>query len=168
MMDKQKAVNQPKICFINLDSKTLEPSVAFFEKRLDFFLKPTVRGFNSLETARGQGPWDLMILNASHLKDEPFLQWLKGLINKIEGKPEALTPALILSRTNFDSLSEIWGFAYEKNCYFDIMHPEHMDSLPIRVGNLLKFHDHIRELHRYETELEAIKQRLSKLESTRQ
>ena len=56
------------------------------------------------------------------------------------------------------------------NWYFDIVASDQLDSLPIRVANLLRIHDHLHELHRYSAALssltaqtEALKQELLQL-----
>ena len=44
-------------------------------------------------------------------------------------------------------------FAIDENWYFDVIDPDHLDSLPMRVANLLRIHDHLHELSRYEKSL---------------
>ena len=58
-------------------------------------------------------------------------------------------------------MEEIWA----SNWYFDIIHPDHLTSLPVRIANLLRIHDHLAELHRYEAELGRMQQNIRMIEA---
>ena len=49
------------------------------------------------------------------------------------------------------------------NWYFDILSMEHIDSMPIRVANLLRIHDHLHELERYQNTLATLNHRVDQL-----
>jgi hypothetical protein len=162
MIDKRLSLSKRRIQYVNSDTKTLETSIAFFEKRLKHISNIQLTEFSSLDSIKDTET-DLLIINAANLTDEAFLQWFPKTCKKIESKFFA-TPTLFLSRIDFDALEKLWEQAYENNWYFDILHPQHMDSLPIRVANLLRIHDHLHELSRYEEEVENFKTRLNALE----
>ena len=164
MIDKRLTVSKRRICYINSDTRTLETSVAFFEKRLKLISNVELVQFSTLERVKESGPCDLLIFNAVHLDDAAFLQWFPKMQSKIPNPSEIRTPTLFLSKIEFTVLENLWEDAYKSNWYFDILDPEHIESIPIRVANLLRMHDHLHEIKRYETELVSMKKRLDSLE----
>lgn len=164
MIDKRLTISKRRICYVNPDSRTMETSVSFFEKRLSMISNLDLAHFTSLETAQASGPCDLLILNANNLDEQAFLQWFPKIVAKLSKKEGIPSPCIFFSQLEFNALESIWETAYKHNWYFDIVQPQHMESLPIRVANLLRIHDHIHEIRRYEEELNALKGRMSSLE----
>ena len=111
-------------------------------------------------------PCDLLIIDAHKLPAENFPQWLFAFSKKIESQGFIWVPALIISSASFITLKEVLNRAIEMNWYFDIMKEEHMDSIPIRVANLLRIHDHLHEMKRYEESLNALSNQLDQLTHT--
>jgi hypothetical protein len=110
-------------------------------------------------------PCDLLLISTTLADDEQFTTWLKALSQKIKKQGMIWIPALIVSKADFKLVQAVFEQATEDNWYFDIVHPDQMSSLPIRVANLLRIHDHLHEMLRYQGALDDLAQRVSKLES---
>lgn len=109
-------------------------------------------------------PCDLLILNAMDVPGNEFAKWLSGIHKRLKSQHGVWTPTLIFSDANFTTLSEeIHSFAMS-NWYFDIINPQHLDSVPIRVANLLKIHDHLHELLRYQEQLDKMQLQIEAIE----
>ena len=164
MIDNAPTVRKRRICYINSDTKTFEASIAFFEKRLTNITNLEISQYSSLEFAKNSGPCDLLIFNSTHLSDLDFAQWFSKILPKIPAQHNIPAPTVFVSTLDFQSLEKIWENAYKNNWYFDIVHPDHMESLPIRIATLLRIHDHLHEVRRYEEDLTKMKQRMLFLE----
>ncbi len=164
MIDKAVTVRKRRICYINSDTKTLETSAAFFEKRLHMLSNIELTEYTSMDLLKEGTHFDLLIINASNLNEPAFLQWFSKVALNIPKQFSITTPTLFYSRVDFAILDELWESIYKNNWYFDIIHPDHLESLPIRVANLLRIYDHLHEIHRYEKELQNLKMRMIVLE----
>jgi hypothetical protein len=60
---------------------------------------------------------------------------------------------------------EVLEQTLNSNWYFDLLHPDHLSSLPVRVANLLRMHDHLHELLRYEKELKRMQADIGRIEA---
>jgi hypothetical protein len=110
-------------------------------------------------------PCDLLIVAAQLVPERDFPAWLRNLKQRLAAQGRIWVPALVLADVPFDVLSDIWLEAAGDNWYFDILAPAHVSSLPIRVANLLRIHDHLHELQRYEAALDDITAKVKTLES---
>jgi hypothetical protein len=164
MMDKPLSVSKRRVVYVNSDTKTLETSVAFFEKRLQLISNLELIQVSSLDLIDSKGQADLVIINAPPLEKDGFLRWVEKIGSKLGKDTGIPVPCIFFSRLTFSNLEQMWETFYKQNWYFDILHPEHMDSLPIRLANLLRIHDHLHEIHRYERELQDLHKKLSELE----
>ncbi len=156
MIDNRLTTRKRRICYINSDPKTLETSVAFFEKRLKLLSDLEIINLPSLEKIAFSA-CDLIIINCAFLSDEAFMQWFPKTSEKITKQLNISVPTIFLARIDFAILDKMWQSAYQSNWYFDIIHPEHLESLPIRVATLLRIHDHLHEMQRYELEIGLLK-----------
>ncbi|MFW7378128.1 MAG: hypothetical protein ACOH5I_04925 [Oligoflexus sp.] len=109
-------------------------------------------------------PCDLLIIYAGHIPDTDLHQWIEGIKKRIQAQGKIWTPSLILSPVGYSDLSECLHEYADSNWYFDIIHPDHWSSLPIRVANLLRIHDHLHELYRYQDQLTSLQERISTVE----
>ena len=107
---------------------------------------------------------DLLVVYAGGIEQDEFKPWLMRLAQKMKEKNSLALPTLFFAEISFATLSEMIYDSHMQNWYFDIISKEHLSSLPIRVSNLLKINDHIKELHRYENELIELQKNYEKLE----
>lgn len=112
----------------------------------------------SLEQAAEQSA-DLTIVQAADLEEEAFQQWLSGLVKTSRGSDAIWIPTLVITELDFAKVRALFSTTYRENWYCDLIHPEHLDSLPLRVVNLIKIHDHLKELDRYRQSLEDLEKR---------
>lgn len=109
-------------------------------------------------------PCDLLVIGAHLIEEVHFATWLKGVRKRLIGSGAIWAPALIVSDISFEGLREILPEAVADNWYFDIIAPRHLSSLPIRVANLLRIHDHLHEIKRYSEAIDDINQKVAHLE----
>jgi hypothetical protein len=107
---------------------------------------------------------DLLVIGAHLVEEEHFSRWLRSIRKRLLAQGAIWTPVLVLSECTFDGLLEMLLESIADNWYFDIIAPRHMSSLPIRVANLLRMHDHLQELRRYSNALDEITRRVHVLE----
>jgi hypothetical protein len=71
---------------------------------------------------------------------------------------------LIVAELPVNEARLLMEHAIKSNWYFDVVRPEHLDSLPVRVANLLRIHDHFHELRRNSETLDRLQDRVNMLE----
>ena len=72
--------------------------------------------------------------------------------------------ALIINKAhNLDLAIDIFEHI-QSNWYYDFINPSHLGSLSIRIANLIKIHDHLHELSRYEKELTSLQKQTDQLQ----
>ena len=65
--------------------------------------------------------------------------FIKSLAKRVKDLGVIWVPALIFTEASYPTLNAMIDGVVEENWYFDFIHPEHMDSLPVRAANLLRF-----------------------------
>lgn len=110
-------------------------------------------------------PCDLLVVAAKNVAAIDFKKWITGFRKRVHTQGNVWVPALILTEVEFEDLRDILLEAVNENWYFDVMHSNHMASLPIRVANLLKINDHLHELDRYERALADLGEKVTQLEA---
>lgn len=152
-----------RICYYNAETRIVDAGLARFESLLKQMGTIQVEAIASLDDPQ-LGPSDLLIVAASHLLEEDFLKWLQGLAKRMVRQNNIWVPCLIVADVPFSDLAdEVLPFAIAENWYFDVMAPDHIESLPIRVANLLRIHDHLHELGRYEKTLNQLSDQVESL-----
>lgn len=110
-------------------------------------------------------PCDMAVVYAWHLNQIELKTWLENFEKRWKKQGAIWIPALIVSPVETTELLGMMEEIWASNWYFDIIHPDHLPSLPVRIANLLRIHDHLSELHRYEAELERMQQDIKSIES---
>lgn len=119
-----------------------------------------ISALNQLDTQNT----DIVFLSASHIESVDFQQWLDGLAKKFKRNEFIWIPALILAEVSLNISRDILQVTINNNWYYDIISPNELDSLPLRMANLIKIHDHMKELNRYEAELQNFSEKIEGLE----
>lgn len=96
---------------------------------------------------------DVFLIAADHIREESFMAWFKKLEKHFQKNRLIWIPAIIFAEVPLDLQQDLFRRFNDSNWYFDIVHPKHLDSIALRVANLLRIHDHLRELHRYNLKL---------------
>ena len=107
---------------------------------------------------------DLIVIDAMELEiDEPIL-WIDKLFKKIVSNNNIPIPCLIINKAhNLDIAIDIFEHI-RSNFYYDFINPNHLGSLSMRMANLIKIHDHLHELSRYEKELTSLQKQTDQLQ----
>lgn len=153
-----------KLCYWNAETRVVDAERMTLEQHLRRLGEVRVLPVSSLDSLEMNGA-DLLIVAAQMVPADKFAGWLRGFRQRIQAQGYVWTPALILADVPFDVLSEIWPEVTRENWYFDILAPDHLASLPIRVANLLRIHDHLHEMKRYSVALDDINAKVRALEA---
>lgn len=152
-----------RICYWDKQKNELASEKIQFERHLDFLPECDIVNISSLEDPQ-LSPCDLLVINILNIPCDKIPPLIRSISTQVKARGNIWTPALLLSRASFDkTMFEIHDFAAD-NWYFDILNPQHLDSIPIRVANLLKIHDHLHELLRYQSELEKLQEKVVAIE----
>ena len=138
-----------RLCYWNADARHLDASKLALEERLALLGEFTIDRLANL-TDLGATPADLLVIAAPVLEGEPLMAWLERTADSLRRQAGIYVPALILADLDFQALRGLLEKARGMNWYFDIIAPGSLDSLPLRVANLLRIHDHLHEVARYD------------------
>jgi hypothetical protein len=153
-----------RLSYWNIEKRVVDSERLSLETHLRQLGEVKITPVDGLD-APGAMPCDLLIVAAQILASQDFPTWLTGLSQRIQRQGHIWTPALILADIPFAVLRGILPVAVRDNWYFDILAPQHIESLPIRVANLLRIHDHLHELRRYGDVVDDLGKRASALEA---
>ena len=109
-------------------------------------------------------PVDLLAVAAQTVPTEQFPVWLRSFKQRVRKSVGIWTPAIILANLPFEILNEVMAEAVQDNWYFDILSGDQLSSIPIRVANLIRIHDHLLELEKYASTLESLSNKVQQLE----
>lgn len=152
-----------RVCYLDSEKRFIGSAKLQFEEKLAKVAQIELVPLQSLDDPKFH-PCDLLVLTANLIPEDHFKEWLTRLRKNMRSQAKVWTPALILSDIEFPVLNEIFQMASAENWYFDIVTTEHYESLPIRIANLLRVHDHLHELRRYSETLANLQIRVDKLE----
>ena len=152
-----------RICYWNAFGKVIDSDLMQIEQNLRHLGEVKIEEVKSLDDS-SLSPCDLLIVAAQQVSEDDFSSWMTKFRGKIHKQGHVWTPALIFADVPFSILNDIWPEAVKENWYFDILSPAHIESLPIRVANILRIHDHLHELHRYSETLDELNTKVVKAE----
>jgi hypothetical protein len=156
--------NQLRACYWNSEKKFFGINKALLEKQLKFVGRQvSLKELGSLEEMVSS-PCDILIVASDHVPHDKFGGWLASIQSKILKNNGIWVPTIFVSSCGFENLLELLTSVYQSNFYFDVVASEHLDSLPIRVANLLRIHDHLHELQRYEQQYNSLQGAVKTLE----
>lgn len=156
-------LNRYKIGFLNLEPRITSTKKEQFNQYLRFLNNFDFIDINSRQSELIDG-CNLLIVDSTNLAGEAFYTWLHGFAQKMEQSNHVWIPAIILTRIGFREILDHLPKAVFDNWYFDLVTPGEFASLPIRIANLLKIHDHLQELWRYNSTLNNLQQKVDDLE----
>lgn len=156
-------VKRLRVCYVDSQKRLVTSQKIVLEERLHTLGAIEFVDLKGLADPKFH-PCDLLIVSAESVAEENFPQWVMGLKSQILQQNKIWTPALIVSEVGFETLDHLLKDAVQSNWYFDIVSLQHLDSLPIRVANLLRIHDHLHELKRYNDELAKLNLQVQTLE----
>ena len=110
-------------------------------------------------------PCDLLVIAARNIDEDNFIDWIKGVALRLQNSGNIKTPAIIQANVSQNTQRGLLRWAIESNWYFDIVGSDHISSLPIRVANFLRLHDHLQEVNRMQKAVNELTDRVQQLES---
>ena len=153
-----------RVAYYQVDPRVVGSTVMELERYLSRLGRVAVDPVKELAPVTHQA-YGLLVIAGQTLDDESFGPWLTSLKRKVLQQGDIWVPAIILTDVSFQGLERVWQEVAQDNWYFDIVRPDHMSSLPIRVANLLRMTDHLSELKNYEKLLTSLTDKVSYLES---
>ena len=111
-------------------------------------------------------PFDLIVVVADHIPQEEFEQWLIRCEATFKTNNLVWTPALLIADLDQSHQISLMHKIISRNWYFDIVAPSHINSIIVRIANLIRIHDHLKELYNYETILHDLRSQVDTLENT--
>jgi len=151
------------ICSWDLDPKRSDATKLNLERFLKLLPALEWKKVKGVEDADFL-PCDLAVVYAWHLNQVELQTWLENFEKRWKKQGAIWIPALIVSPLDIGDLVQSMDGIWASNWYFDIIHPDHFLSLPVRIANLLRIHDHLHELERYEAEMKAMRDTIGKIE----
>jgi hypothetical protein len=152
-----------RIGFLSLEPKHTSVNREHFKIHLKFLQQSDLIELTQLDQNQNM-QLDLIVIDATILDTVAFEKWISQLITRMQKPNQIWTPALIMTSLGFDEMLKQLPPAARQNWYFDLVAPGELTSLPIRIANLLKIHDHLHELWRYEQSLRKLQQDVTLLE----
>lgn len=155
---------QRRICSWDLEPRRLDSLKSALETQLRYLPHLSWQKLKSLDDPNLL-PCDLLVVYAGHLSEDELLIWLQGFEKRLVRQDSVWIPAMIVTSIEMTQLDGVLEKTLMSNWYFDLIHPEHLSSLSVRVANLLRIHDHLHELNRYETEIQKLQSAVLRVES---
>ncbi len=145
-----------KLGFQNLEEKVLNNYILKIEQQLKsfapFFDIIPIRHLDDDKLLQ----CELLLIGSHALGAKEFSTWLTHFHSRMQSSKRIWIPTIIMGDYDEKILLEFLTEATQKNWYFDIIRNDELDSLPIRVTNLLRIHDHLKELWRYDEEIKRL------------
>lgn len=152
-----------RVKYLVADNRFVDAERMVLEKNLRRLTDVTLTEVKSVDD-KDFLPCDLLVVAAKNVAVHDFAKWLDGFRRRIRQQGAIHIPALILTDASFEDLRDLLFDAVHDNWYFDTIQADQMSSLPIRVANLLKIHDHLHEMRRYENALNDLGDKVTSLE----
>ena len=153
-----------RVCLLNQEPRIIDRYLAAIEKEITKIYAVDVIKIESIED-QDLKPCDLLILIAHTLDENHFTTWIKGLTKRMEKNNLVAIPALVVCNNIDPTALGLMEFAIDENWYFDIIDVNHISSMSIRAANLIRIHDHIHELGRYENAIKGLEKQVKDLEN---
>ena len=151
-----------RLGFWDVESKYFDYAKPLLTRALKRWTQLDIVTIKDLEEASSKS-CDIVCISASHVPKNSLTKWLTSLAERFQSNQLIWVPALILSEHTFDTGAHLAEVSSEWNWYYDLLMPNHLDSIPVRVANLVKIHQHLRELRRYDKELKQLSSEVHRL-----
>ena len=152
-----------RVCAWNASPGFISAASAALEGQLRQLIQVEIVQLKSMADATA--PCDLIIISAEGIDDEAFPSWLKSISGRIPNTHGIPVPSIIFGVVSAPVQRELLRWAVEGNWYFDSVDPGHVTSLPVRVSNFLRLHDHLHEVRRISDASRLLAARVTEMES---
>ena len=152
-----------RVSYLDREPKYLDRYKAGFEAQLKKISDAQVVNLKSLDELDVE-QCDLLVVASTLLDDDQFVVWFESLRSRLKGGKTIWIPVLFFADPGFTATLDLFNAAISENWYFDIVSPDHIQSIPLRVANLIRIHDHLKELERYALALDDIERKVAALD----
>ncbi len=90
---------------------------------------------------------------------------MKGIESRVLAQDGIKIPVIVFGHVDLQTQRALLAWAVQQNWYFDIVQPEHIKSLSMRVANILRIHDHLHEIARMMRHMSDLQDRVTEVES---
>lgn len=153
-----------RVCSWNATPGFISAASAAVEQQLRQLVQLDIIEVKSLDDP-AISPCDLLLISADGFEEDQYPVWLKTISGRIPKAHGINVPTIIFGALSAPIQAEILRWAFEGNWYFDIVDFEHITSLPVRVANFLRIHDHLHEIRRMSEEMKSLDARVIEMES---
>jgi len=153
-----------RVCYWNTDPRVVSTGRMVLESELAQLGDLDFREVRALDDP-SIFPCDVLVIAGQKVPDDEFIGWLQRIQTRMIAQGGIWVPAVIVADVAPSVLHEAMTAAIRSNWYFDIVSPDHVRSLPIRVANFLRLHDHLHELRRYGEAMDALQSKVNMLEA---
>lgn len=162
-MQQQDQLSRPiRIAYVALDPKILDPIVVAVREQFALLGPVEWIAVSDLFDIQQSG-LDLCVVDGTQRPSDSLLTWLTKLPRRLEGTPHVWTPVIVLADVPSAQWAPLWRRWVEHNFYVDLISPKHLESFPVRAATLVRIHDHLKELWRYEEELRSLRDRMAEV-----
>ncbi len=146
------------------EPRLVSSAVLDLENKLSFLGSCQIRPVETIE-ALGLYGADLFVLTCPVVLEDQFTSWFRGIEKRLLTGEKIKIPTLIFSDVPFQHLLQIFEGTILSNWYCDIVHSQHTESLPMRVANLIRIHDHLKEMEVYEKQIGKLELGLKEMQN---
>lgn len=148
-----------RICYLNTEPRLMDPHKLHIEEKIRYIGDVKIVNISSIDDPELH-PCDLLLITAEQIPEEEFYRWMSTFSKRIHKQANMMIPTVVFSEVSFDTQRQFLIDAMKENWYFDIISTKHLDTLPIRITNLLRIHDHIHEIYRYQKTLNELQDKV--------
>ena len=149
------------VSYWDIDRRSVDSAKSRLEAGLRMVADYEITEITDLKSLSPQA--DLLVISATLLPQEGLIAWFRKLIVEMQSTEKVWVPAVILCQLTEEDLLEVMHDAIQSNWYVDLLDPSHLSSLPIRVASLIRIHDHLKELLRYDDKLADLQAQIDAL-----
>ena len=147
-----------KILYLNIDEKMLTSVTIQLEK---YFHR--LGTFNIQKTGSIRDSEADLIIVGTFFSSEELKTWIKRLIKDLNER-SIWIPVIFVADLDFEAIYSIVEECFNKtNWYFDLVLSSNMEELAMKIANLIKIHDHLKELKDYHDKLNQMNEEVEKL-----
>ena len=154
---------QRKICYMNRNPRELTTQKLHLERLVKSLGEVSCVDVSSIEDEAVKDS-DLVVIGGIDVPEDQLGRWISRIGSRMEDLGNIWVPVIFVSDAKFLALRELLNQCAQSNWYFDIVNSAHFESLPVRIANLFRIHDHLKELFRYSEEINTLQERLEELE----
>lgn len=106
-------------------------------------------------------PCDLIVTYGGTMTD--VVTSLKAIERQLRSSGKVWPASLVIGSYPVEQTADLFQMILSSNWNFDVVDPDHLESLPTRVCNLIRIQEHLQELRHYDKQLQDLESEVAKL-----